>query len=111
MYKTIKRFWQQHQATLDYFDTGVTIIFNSPSITSNFQDNRSPTLRSNCDINECGTVVRNDFELVVARVKTLSNPVKVSPKKDMVLKVFKITYPITHTFIYPENYIGNRIGN
>ena len=33
------------------------------------------------------------------------------PKPIMGRKVFKITYPITKTFIYPDDHIGNRIGN
>lgn len=87
------------------------MILNSPSITFKSQDNRSSIFRSKCTINECGTVVRKDSELVVARVKMVSNPARVSPSIDKDSKVYVITYPITHTFIYPENNIGNGIGN
>jgi len=53
-------------------------------------------------------VVLSDGEFVVARANTVSVP---AMKGDMAGEVYKITYPITKTFIYIDTYIGNGVGN
>jgi len=95
------------QARLDYF-TGSTTILNVPSPGSNRQDSLSPGSRSNCCTSQRGTVVLSDDEFVVARANTVSVP---AMSEDISEKVYKITYPITKTFINVDTYIGNGIGN
>jgi len=53
-------------------------------------------------------VVLSDDEFVVARANTVSVP---AMSEDISEKVYKITYPITKTFINVDTYIGNGIGN
>lgn len=99
------------QISLDHFLTGSTTTLNSPPEGSNLQDNLSPTLRSNVDIINPGTVARNDPDTLLANVKVVSVPDILSPLTTMDRMVYVVTYHKTTKYIYPVASIGNRIGN
>lgn len=75
----------------------------------------SPSFKSKASTTKNGTVVRKEDEVVVARDKTVSFLDILSPEDENDLSAFIVTYisanKVTNKLIYPQQRIGNVIGN